>query len=70
MISYGLIAMSFNFRIIPSTHAWRVRIEELRKGGPTHALSVRSSKIHNWGVFAGSWIQKDEIIIEYAGEVS
>jgi len=54
---------------IPPTHKWARRIQEIRENGFTHSLVVKKSRVSGSGLFTREPIRKNEIIIEYMGQV-
>jgi len=53
---------------VDSNHPWGKRLRQLRRFNFTHDIRVAISKIHGFGLFAYSQINKHEIIMEYTGE--
>ena len=54
---------------IPRSHPWSIRIHTLRLCRFTHPVYVNKSRIHGSGIFSRGIIRKDEIILEYTGDV-
>ena len=48
---------------------WMMRYRQLKSTAFEAKLEVLRSKIHGWGLFAKTRFLKDEMIVEYVGEV-